>query len=290
MNVLITGANGFLGSALAEKFYNLDYKVNLLVRSESNLDRLNNHIANYNLFKFSNEIELRNALIKINPDLIIHTVCNYGRNKENVLEIFDTNYRLGLLILNEIIANGKKIFFINIGTILPPENSLYSFSKNQFSELGKYISKNFNNINFKNILLQHMYGPGDDESKFTSYVINSCIRNVQEVNLTSGEQFRDFIYIKDVTDAIAIVCKNILDIKSEDIEIGSGNLISIKEFALKSHELSNSITKLNFGAIKYNNYQQDMPASNLQILNSFNWKPKYSLEMALAEIIKIETK
>jgi hypothetical protein len=33
-----------------------------------------------------------------------------------------------------------------------------------------------------------------------------------------------------------------------------------------------------------------MPASNLQILNSFNWKPKYSLEMALAEIIKIETK
>jgi CDP-paratose synthetase len=290
VNVLITGGNGFLGSALAEKFSKIDYNVSLVVRQESNLSRLQNQIENYDLFKFSNEIELRDILIKASPDIIIHTVCNYGRKKESILEIFDSNYSIGLLILNEIIAIEKKIVFLNIGTILPPETSLYSFSKNQFSDLGKFISKSFKNINFKNILLQHMYGPGDDESKFTSYIINSCIRNVEEVNLTSGEQLRDFIYIKDVAEAIAIVCKNISDIKVEDIEIGSGNLISVKEFALKSHELANSITKFNFGAIKYNNNQQNIPAANLLTLNTFNWVPSYSLEMGLVETIKIETK
>ena len=135
-----------------------------------------------------------------------------------------------------------------------------------------------------------MYGPGDDESKFTSYVINACLRNVQEVDLTNGEQLRDFIYIKDVSDAIAIICKKISIINFVDIEIGSGTLISIKEFVSKLHEMTNSTSILNFGAIEYSSKQIDIPPSNLNILNSLNWKPKYSLEMGLAETIKIETK
>ena len=172
MNILITGGNGFLGSALAENFYNLDFKVSLLVRPESDLRRLEDQIENYILYKISKESDLKNILSESNPDIIIHTACNYGRKNESILSIFDTNYRLGLLILNEALLLEKDVIFLNIGTILPLHNSLYSFSKNQFSELGKFISSHNNKIQFKNILLQHMYGPGDDESKFTSYVIN----------------------------------------------------------------------------------------------------------------------
>ncbi len=290
MNVLITGGNGFLGSALAEKFVKLDYNVSLMVRQKSNLSRLQNQIDKYNIFIYTNETDLKKILISSNPDIIIHTACNYGRKNESLQEIFDANYRIGLLILNEIILLEKNIVFLNIGTILPSDNSLYSFSKNQFSDLGKFTSNIFKKINFKNILLQHMYGPGDDESKFTSYVINACLRNVQEVDLTNGEQLRDFIYIKDVSDAIAMICKNISFINVVDIEIGSGALISIKEFVSKLHEMTNSTSILNFGAIKYSSKQIDIPPSNLHILNSLNWKPKYSLEMGLEETIKMETK
>jgi nucleoside-diphosphate-sugar epimerase len=152
LNVLITGGNGFLGSALAEKFYNLNFKVSLIVRPKSNLNRLENHIHNYFLYELLSENNLEEILQKSNPDIIIHTACNYGRNNENIITIFDTNYRLGLLIFNEIIKLEKKIIFLNVGTILPAENSLYSFSKNQFSDLGKFITTNFENIKFKNII------------------------------------------------------------------------------------------------------------------------------------------
>ena len=290
MKVLITGGNGFLGSALAEKFLKLDHEVNLMVRQESNLSRLQNYIENYNIHIFSNENDINDILIKSNPDLIIHTACNYGRNKESVKKIFDSNYRLGILILNEIAFLNKEILFLNIGTILPSENSFYSFSKNQFSDFGKFFAKNFPNINFKNILLQHMYGPYDDEFKFTSFVINSCLKNDQVIDLTTGEQLRDFIYINDVTDAIAIICKNISALSNIDIEVGSGILISIKDFVLKVKEMTNSTSRLNFGAINHNSNEINIPASNLNILNSIYWKPKYSLEMGLAETIKIETK
>jgi CDP-paratose synthetase len=286
LNILITGGNGFLGSFLAEKFYNLDYEVSLLVRTESNLNRLQNHLDNYNIFRFSNEIDLKNILIKSSPDIIIHTACNYGRKDESVITIFDANYRFGLLLLNEIILSEKEIVFLNVGTILPSEYNLYSLSKNQFSDFGKLISKNFKNIDFRNILLQHIYGPGDDESKFTSYVINACLKNVKEVNLTAGNQLRDFIYIKDASEAISIICKNISQLNVIDIEVGSGTLISIKDFVLKLHKLTDSTSKLNFGAIKDNSNQIDIPAANLNILNGLNWKPKYNLKRGLTETIK----
>jgi nucleoside-diphosphate-sugar epimerase len=289
LNILITGGNGFLGSALAEKFYNLDFKINLLVRPESYLRRIQKNIDNYKIFKYSKELDIKNILIESNPDIIIHTACNYGRKNENILSIFDTNYRLGLILLNEIIIQQKKIIFLNIGTVLPLTTSLYAFSKNQFSELGKFITKSYSNIVFKNILLQHMYGPGDDENKFTSYVINSCLKNEQELLLTSGEQLRDFVYIKDVVEAIIIIIKKIYNCVNVDIEIGSGSLISIKEFVLKVHTLSNSNSKLNFGAIK-NDKQLELPAAKLDLLYDLNWEPTYNIEEGLKETIKIEKK
>jgi CDP-paratose synthetase len=289
LNILITGGNGFLGSALAEKFYNLDFKVSLLVRPESDLRRLEDQIENYILYKISKESDLKNILSESNPDIIIHTACNYGRKNESILSIFDTNYRLGLLILNEALLLEKDVIFLNIGTILPLHNSLYSFSKNQFSELGKFISSHNNKIQFKNILLQHMYGPGDDESKFTSYVINSCLKNNKEVNLTSCNQLRDFIYIKDVVEAITIICNRFSECDPVDIEIGSGILVPLKEFVLKSYELCNSTAILNFGAIQYNSNQIEIPAANLDVMNKLNWTPSYSLEKGLSETIKMET-
>ena len=111
MNILITGGNGFLGSALAEKFYNLDYKVSLLVRAESDLRRIQDQIKNYFIYKISKESDLQNILSESKPDIIIHTACNYGRKNESLMSIFDTNYRLGFLILNEIHLLNKEIKF-----------------------------------------------------------------------------------------------------------------------------------------------------------------------------------
>ncbi len=290
MNVLITGGNGFLGSALASKFYNLNFKVSILVRPNSNLSRLQDNISNYKIFHLSDEIDFKHILLESKPDIIIHTACSYGRKNEELLTIFDANYRLGIIIINEILKSEKEIIFLNIGTILPKQSGLYAFSKNQFSELGKFISNREKKYTFKNIILQNMYGPNDDESKFTSYVINACLRNNEDVNLTRGNQLRDFIYIKDVIDAIVIICNNISAIDSIDIEIGSGLLVSIKDFVLKLHKLSNSNVKLNFGAIQDNINQFEIPAANIKILNNLNWKPSYNLDDGLVETIKMEIK
>ena len=110
------------------------------------------------------------------------------------------------------------------------------------------------------------------------------------MNLTHGNQLRDFIYIKDVIEAIVIICNNISEITPIDIEIGSGILVSIKDFVLKLYKLANSNVKLNFGVIQDNINQFDIPAANIKILNNLNWKPNYNLDDGLVETIKMEIK
>ena len=62
---------------------------------------------------------------------------------------------------------------------------------------------------FINMRLEHFYGPGDADSKFTAHVMNSCLRNVPELKLTLGEQRRDFFYIEDVVSAYLIILEKI---------------------------------------------------------------------------------
>lgn len=52
-----------------------------------------------------------------------------------------------------------------------------------------------------NIKIEHMYGALDDENKFIYWLINKLKQNVEKIDLTSGVQKRDFIYIDDIVSA-----------------------------------------------------------------------------------------
>ena len=142
----------------------------------------------------------------MNPSkAVVHTATCYGRNRETPLEVFEANLKFPLDLLEKAALFSTDTFF-NTDTILYKYLNGYSLSKHQFVEWGKQYADE-HKIKFCNIKLEHMYGPGDDDSKFTTYVINSCLNNVPEVKLTLGEQERDFIYIDDVVSAYQLLLK-----------------------------------------------------------------------------------
>ena len=73
--------------------------------------------------------------------------------------------------------------------------------------------------------IHHVYGPGDNSDKFIPWLQTSLIKNSGPVNLTSGIQLRDFIYIDDQIKAIYAH----KDVDLSILNIGSGRLIKIKE-------------------------------------------------------------
>ena len=289
MNILITGASGFLGSALALRLSEMNHQVSLLIRKKTDLYRLHT-LAPFNISRCDTDPEINQFVSDICPEVVIHTACSYGRSGESTAQMVDSNIRFGAVILNALKGLERKISFINTGTVLSRDVSLYAMTKIQFEELGAYIANASNqNIQFINIKLQHMYGPGDDVSKFTSYVINSCKNNIPTLPLTLGEQKRDFIYIDDVVDAYVKILENLSKLDGQyQIEVGSSIAPCVRDFVEIAHKLTNSKTKLLFGQIPYRENDVACMVANIATLKKLGWIPKFDIEAGIKKIIEME--
>lgn len=290
MKILITGASGFLGSALALFWMQAGHQVGLLARPNSKLHRLRGLDASFDIGRCTTDAETSSYVNTFQPECVVHTACAYGRQGESNLQILDANVRLGLIALQALKGVKQLVSFINTGSALSPDVSPYSLSKYQFVQWGRMLAaQSAGQLKFVNVLLQHMYGPGDDASKFTTHVLHACHRNDPVLNLTAGEQERDFIYIDDVVSAYDTLLKkrNQLDV-SLDIEVGSGLAPTIKEFVETAHRLTFSQTHLNFGALPYRANEAMHCQANTEAMVQLGWQPLHDLNAGLTKTIKKE--
>ena len=284
--ILITGATGYLGSYLAKALVAQGHKLIVFKRKNSSLKRIESIVpvvALYNTENLNYSIPF-NAHGKI--DAVIHTATNYGRHGEMPSEVFEANTGFPLRLMDAANATGVGVF-INTDTILDKYLNLYSLSKRQLLEWGRFFCDH-NKMFFVNMRLEHFYGPGDEDSKFTTHVMNSCLRNVPELKLTLGEQKRDFIYIDDVISAYLIILDKLAGFPDffNDFQVGSGAAVSIRDFVEKVHHLSDSQTQLAFGSMPYRKGEVMSSQANVEPLVKLGWSCKTNLEQGLKLVIE----
>lgn len=286
MTILLTGATGFLGSNLLQRLISSSYEVVIFKRTSSNISRIESllpHITYYDADIDSIEKPFQENKI----ELIIHTATSYGRNGEKVSDIVETNLMFALKLLETAVSFDVKAFF-NTDTLLGKSLNSYSLSKRQFVDWLKYYS---DRIKIVNLRLEHMYGPNDGNSKFVTWLLGQMFNNVSHIDLTKGEQKRDFIYIEDVVNAyIVLLEKYHLLSKFAEFDVGTGHQIQLKEFVMKIYDKVSSIqsieTKLKFGAKAYRDGELMEVTENIKPLLDLGWAPKVSIENGLEKMIK----
>ena len=290
MKVLLTGASGFLGSALALHLRETGHDVALLLRPSSSLKRLDGRDGDFDIGRCGSDAEIGDFVASTNPDAVIHTACAYGRVGETTLQILDANVRLGVALLQALSTTGKAVNFINTGTVLASDVSAYALSKNQFSDWGRrYAGLSEGKLRFINVRLQHMYGPGDDASKFTTYVLHACHRNDPALRLTAGEQMRDFVYIDDVVSAYATLLEQSDSLESiVDIDVGSGDAPAVRKFVEIVHALTKSNSELQFGAVAYRPNEAMFCKADIARMQALGWQPKFDLSTGIKKTIELE--
>jgi nucleoside-diphosphate-sugar epimerase len=290
VKILLTGGSGFLGSALALHLLKGGHQVALLLRPTSQLHRIRGLPALFDIGRCTTDAEVDNFVKKVQPDVVIHTACLYGRQGETSLQIFESNLRLGLLILQALKHVERKVSFINTGSALAPDVSPYALSKHQFTQWGRMLAnQSGGQLRFVNVLLQHMYGPGDDASKFTSHVLHACLRNDPVLKLTAGEQARDFIYIDDVVSAYDTLVNQCSQLGAVlDIDVGSGVAYTVRSFVETVHRLTASRTVLIFGALPYRPNEAMHCLANVEHMEQLGWHPLYELSAGLEKTIETE--
>lgn len=286
MRVLITGASGFLGSALVHGLAAAGHEVVALLRSTSADLRLKPLADGVVLRRTADAVGAGHVVRETEADAVIHTACSYGRGGESFAAVADVNLGFGLAVLDAAIATGVPRF-LNTDTVLNRHTNAYAMSKKQFAEWGRWLAEH-GSIRFCNLLLQHMYGPFDDASKFSTHVLRACRANVEALALTSGQQCRDFIYIDDVVAAYRCVLEAPQSSPWQEIEVGSGDAPTLKAFVHLVHCLTGSRTRLDFGAIPYRNGEAICSVADTTKLRHLGWRPRYTLEDGLRETLETE--
>ncbi|QWD96894.1 NAD(P)-dependent oxidoreductase [Polynucleobacter sp. MG-6-Vaara-E2] len=292
MNILLTGATGFLGSHLLKKLLQTsDHQITILKRSTSNVFRITNEINSLEFLDADTKnlkelIESREKRF----DCIIHCATDFGRKKTLYSEMIQSNVLLPLELIEYCSKWNQLKCFINIDTLLDKNISAYSLSKHQFKE---WLQKHSHSLCAINVGIEHFYGPGDDDSKFTSHVIRQLMNLAPKIELTPGQQIRDFIYIDDVVNALELIIRTAkISIPSyQEFNIATGESITIENFVRLVQKICcNKTTELQFGALPYR--ENELMASTIDTskIVELGWKPNFSLEAGLTKTIELERK
>lgn len=290
MRILLTGVTGYLGSHLAASLLANGCEIVGLKRKSSSLGRIESLLPKLALYDVE-EADMSAIFTQHGKiDAVIHTATCYGRNGESASQVLEANLVYPLKLLDMAVASGVALF-MNTDTVLDKLLNPYALSKGQFAEWGRYFSRQ-KKIRFLNLKLEHFYGPGDDKSKFTTHIVNSCLANVPELKLTQGEQQRDFIYIDDVVVAYLLLLykQESFDDEFIEFEVGSGAAVTIRELVETVHRLTASTTRLDFGALPYREGEAMFSQADTQALQTLGWHCRYSIETGLKQAIDQERK
>jgi nucleoside-diphosphate-sugar epimerase len=283
--ILLTGATGFLGSHFLHGYLRNGHHVTILKRSFSNTRRIDDCIDRVKCFDID-IVPLERAFERSGPlDCVVHTATNYGRQEEVASEVFETNLAFPLRLLQTATFFDTPTFF-NTTTVLYKYLNYYALSKKQFEDWGRILAEQ-GKIQFVNIKLEHVFGPGDDPSKFTTFILENLAKNVPRVELTPGEQERDFVYIDDVVTAYDVFLGTVDGQAGfQEFNLGSGHATTIRHFVETAKRIINSKTELLFGAKPYREHEVMRSEANIEELHKLGWKPRYSIEQGIARTIR----
>lgn len=285
-NILIVGINGFLGSHLAKK---LKSEFNIIgIEKSNNQFRIKDE--KFCVYNYDN-INIEEIFKKHNFFAVINAATIYTVKIEDLDLLFNTNilFPIKLLVLSQ---RYYVKYFINTDTFFNSKKNLsynylseYILSKKHLIEWLNIINKTCCLVNMK---IFHMYGPNDNDNKFVMEIFKKLISDVNVIDLTKGEQKRDFIYIEDVVSAFLNVMKSDIYKKGNffEFEVGYGEAISIKDFVSEMKNTLKSKTRLNFGSLEYRENEIMFSKSKNTKLKKLGWKPFYDYKKGIKRLIE----
>ena len=308
-NILVTGADGFIGSHLTEKLVKEGYKVRAFAYYNSfnnwgHLDSLDKSILN-EIEIFTGDIRDPNgvrqamkgvdqvyhlaALIAIpfsyhSPDSYVDTNIKGTLNVLQAARDFGTS-KILITSTSEVYGTAQ---YVPIDEKHPFQGqSPYSATKIGADRLAESFYRSFN-MPISIVRPFNTYGPRQSARAVIPTIITQLLKGERQIKLGSLAPTRDFNYVKDTARGFIEIARSNKTI-GEEINIATGIEISIGELA---QELINQINPSATIICEEERLRPEksevnrLLGCNKKIKALTNWVPEYDLSSGLTETIE----
>lgn len=264
---LVTGAAGFIGFNMLKYLNSKDVDIYAMILRDDT--------------EGIKKIEELSSDIKIVTETVEELIINYREypifdiifhfatvgvqpDFNDISLICDVNIKMGCRLIDFTKLTGSKLlvnvgscfeYGSNDGTPLTEEDSchpesLYAISKNSAVNLMNAYSKSVD-VNMITVRPFGVFGSGEGKNRLAPSIIYHGIHQIP-LNLSSGEQIRDFVDVKDVVSCIYQLSKSENITNNEIYNICSDTPVTVKEFAMEIIEYFNfDISLFHFGKLPY---------------------------------------
>ncbi|AAK80290.1 UDP-glucose 4-epimerase [Clostridium acetobutylicum] len=299
MNILVTGGAGFIGSHVVKSLLEHGHKVsvidNMVHGNSSNLP------DEVNIYKYDiSEAEIENAFKIERPEVVIHNAAQISVADSVKDPLYDAKVNvLGSINILEMCRKYavRKVIYPASAAIFGEPKYLPIDEKHPLNMISSYgvskhtvehylnVYKKLYNINYTVLRYSNVYGPGQDssgEGGVVSIFAEKLTKGEPLCIYGNGNQIRDFVYVKDVTEA------NILALNSLDNDIynvSTNTKTTINDLAkLMCEAYGKEVEIMHKGERAGDIFESYM--SYDKIYNACGWKPKYDLKLGIKETIQ----
>ncbi len=295
-SALVTGATGFIGSAVVRRLLTDGINVYCVVRRESKNRSVLEGLPGVEIIEIPSfeTLDLKKSLTGLSADVVFN-FASYGvsqqdRDPEAMLE-----GNVGLVARLLIVTSGWSLKrFIHTGSCseygLPWSHEAYFSEAQPLRPISVYGAAKAASVIYGNALavrlgvpfvtlrLFGVFGLGESSERLIPYLIQR-LQHDEPVDLTPGEQVRDWLYVDDVVEAFIVAAKSGRLLPYEAYNVCSGRPLRVREIGEAVADAMNKPRKLlQWGKRPY---REDEPmwivGDNRRFMEETCWRPKVNL-------------
>lgn len=299
LRCIVTGASGFLGSALVEGLVHRGHNVLAIVRPEHAVSRLSavQSKVEFAYATLENMLGIGEQVAAFSPDVIFHLAWWGGNSKKFVnhedqllLNLHGTSQIVQLAIH----AHASTFIFYGTGLEYGKYNipvresdpavptNLYGSVKLATMKMAQEICR-FSGIRFCSVRPFWTYGPKDDLNRLIPSLIEKLLDR-HRPSLTAGEQLWDFLYVDDATEAVIQMAES--PDASGVFNMASGIAVPLRKVIEDIRDLIDHSLPLGLGDIAYASDQiMHLQGDISRMTLATGWRPRVALEDGLRRTV-----